>query len=125
MLARLRLWPWPALGIFFGTAVVAGVLILIGDLGSGPLVFELAKSGVQLLVVAVLGGAVAWAFRWLDDKRDERRRLDESRLGAIGDLQNAYYEAKRVRRALRAAGFDKPGLLRAASSGEQSDTFND
>jgi hypothetical protein len=98
-------WPWPALGIFFGAAVCAGVLILIGNEYSGRLAFQSGKAGIQLLAVAILGGAVTWAFRWLDDRRDERRRLDEYRVQAIADVQNAYYEAKRVRRALRAAGF--------------------
>jgi hypothetical protein len=57
------------------------------------------------MAVAILGGAVTWAYRWLDDRRDERRRLDDYRVSVIGELQDAYYEAKTVRRALRAAGF--------------------
>jgi hypothetical protein len=121
--ARLREWPWPALAIFFGAAVCAGLFILLGELLSGRIPFEAAKAGIQLLAVAILGGAVAWAFRWLDDRREQRRRLDDYRVKAIADLQDAYHQAKTVRRALRAAGFDKAGAGMRLTA-DQASTFH-
>jgi hypothetical protein len=60
--------------IFFVVAVIAVIVIVVGNGGSSDLSFELAKAGIQLLAVAVLGGAVAQAFRSLDAHRDDLRR---------------------------------------------------
>jgi hypothetical protein len=74
---------------------------------SSELWFEVAKAGLQLLAIAVLGGAVAWAFRSLDAGRDDRRRRDEYLASVANDLWDAYNRIKAVRRRLIAAGFRK------------------
>jgi len=67
--------------------------------------FEVAKAGVQLGVVVILGGVVAAALRYLDATREDRRRLQEYRLGVFHDLLAAYTRIKAARRTLRAFGF--------------------
>jgi hypothetical protein len=92
--------PWSAVLVFLGALLVAGGAIWLGvsNASSGSdLWFEAAKSGLQLLAIVVLGGAVAWAFRQLDARREEGRRLDAATVlyplakGRIGNLiQRAY-----------------------------------
>jgi hypothetical protein len=102
---RARQWHWPAIALFVLVAIIAGVLIVVGDAGSSELSFEIAKAGIQLLAVAILGGAVAQAFRSLDTHREELRRVDADRAATIDKLWDAYLKSKAVRRRLRAAGF--------------------
>ena len=111
-----------AAAVVFSFAVaVAVVLIVVGSISaSGDVALEVAKAGLELLGVALLGGAVAAAFRWLEDDRDEQRRLDDYRAARVGELWDAYHRIKAVRRALRAAGFAAPsGKL----TGEQVAVF--
>lgn len=111
MTTRSRL----AVAVFLLAVFVAAVLILVGSIwASGDVALEAAKAGLQLLAVALLGGAVAAAFRWLDADRDEQRRLDDYRSARVGELWDVYHQIKAVRRALRAAGF-------AATSGRLTD----
>jgi len=100
---------WPAIAIFLFVAALAGVFILVGSGGSTTLSTELTKAGVQLFAVAILGGAVAEAFRSLNAHREEQRRIDEYRAATVDKLFDAYHQSKAVRRALRAAGFRNTG----------------
>jgi len=68
----------------------------------------MAKGGIQLFVVVVVGTAVAYAFRREESERDHRRRLDEYRRGVLLELVEAYNRIKEVRRTLRAYGFRSP-----------------
>jgi hypothetical protein len=99
--------------------IVIGATSSTGD--SGDLWFELAKGGIQLLTVVILGGAVAAAFRSLDARRDDRRRLDEFRAGFVHELLDAYRRIKAVRRSLRASGMRAP--TGGSVSPEQSADF--
>jgi hypothetical protein len=110
-----------AIVVFLVAVAVAVVLIIVGSIwASGDVALEAAKAGLELLAVAILGGAVAAAFRWLEADRDEQRRLDEYRAERVGELWDAYHRIKAVRRALRAAGFAAPsGKL----TGEQLAVF--
>lgn len=94
-----------AIVIFLTVAAVAVAMIVAGESGSDDLSLELAKSGLQLLVVAIFGGAVSQAFRSLDAHREELRRIDAYRAATVDKLFDAYHQVKAVRRALRAAGF--------------------
>jgi hypothetical protein len=121
---RSARWPWPATIVFLVAAIFAGLLILIGALASGQIAFEAAKAGIQLLAVAILGGAVAAAYGWLEEWRAERRRIDAFRAAAITELQDTYHLAKSVRRRLRAAGFDdRDQRPDATVTAEASDLF--
>lgn len=66
---------------------------------------ELAKGGITLFAIAILGGALAAAFRSLDERRQEARRIDEYRAATADELWDAYHSIKAVRRLLVVAGF--------------------
>jgi hypothetical protein len=100
-----------AVGLFAAGAALSNSR---GDLPS-----EVAKAGVQLFAIVLLGGAVTFAFGELNGRReqrreiaaearDERRKLDAYRAEVAGELIAAYHRAKAVRRTLRAAGFEPP-----------------
>jgi hypothetical protein len=126
-------WNWrrAAIAVFLFAVAVAVGLITVGSIwASGDVPLEAAKAGLQLLAVAIFGGAVAAAFRWLEAYRDEQRRteaasrveqrrceaasreeerrLDDYRAARVAELWDAYNRIKTVRRALRAAGFAAP-----------------
>jgi hypothetical protein len=118
--------------IVFVVAVAVGAIGVGAALSDQPgdLPFEAAKAGIQLLAVAVLGGAVTYAYRVLDERRqerarvaaesredkrrkeaearEERRLLDDYRAGIARDLIEAYHAIKTVRRTLHASGFRPP-----------------
>jgi hypothetical protein len=68
---RLPWWLAPVVAAAVAVAFIAFGAIFTSE--SGDLWFELAKAGVQLLAIVVLGSAVAAAFRVLDDRREGRR----------------------------------------------------
>jgi hypothetical protein len=108
--------------IFAAVALIAIVLFAAGAAFStsrGDLPFEVAKAGVQLFAIVLLGGAATFAFGELNDRREqrreiaaeareERRALDAYRAEVAGELIGAYHRVKAVRRTLRAAGFEPP-----------------
>lgn len=106
---RMANLPHLAIAVFLLAVAVAAVLIIVGTIwASGDVALEAAKAGLQILAVAILGGAVTAAFRWLDADRADQRRLDDYRAARVGELWDAYHRIKAVRRALRAAGFAAP-----------------
>ena len=66
--------------------------------------YDLAKSGIQLVVISVIGGGVTAALKYLDTVRDEQRRLNEYRLSVLRTVTHSYNKLKAVRRELRALG---------------------
>jgi len=94
------------------TLVVGASVAIVAALVVPPrrhdLLVEMAKGGIQLFVVVVVGTAVAYAFRREESERDHRRRLDEYRRGVLLELVEAYNRIKEVRRTLRAYGFRSP-----------------
>ncbi len=66
--------------------------------------FELAKAGIQLVVVIGLGGVVSSVFRVVDVSRERRRIRDEQRFAIFQQLVTAYHQLKFVRRNLRMVG---------------------
>jgi hypothetical protein len=111
---RLPWWLAPVVAAAVAVAFTAFGAIFTSE--SGDLWFELAKAGVQLLAIVVLGSAVAAAFRVLDDRREgrrigaseqreedrklaaerreERRLLDEYRAGIAAELVDAYHRIR-------------------------------
>jgi hypothetical protein len=93
-------------------AAVAVAMIAIGlvaaDGKSGGIWFELARTGLGVLAIAILGGATAASFRSREAHRESLHRRDEYRAAFVGELWEAYHRIKAVRRALRAAGFGGP-----------------
>src|SRR5512132_4363055 len=95
--------PWLVIATFLVALLVAVGAIWLGASNSTSpspdLWYEVAKAGLQLFAIALLGGAVAGAFKILDGRREDRRRRDEY-LGVVADqLWNAYLRVKAVRRA--------------------------
>jgi hypothetical protein len=72
-------WLWP-LAILLGGLLVAIALFVAGTIHSGDLGLELAKGGIQLLVVVILGGVVGLGFRNLDEHRTDQRRREDKEL---------------------------------------------
>jgi hypothetical protein len=112
--------------------IIAVALFVAGVIHSGKLGLELAKGGIQLLVVVILGSAVAFGFRNLDDRRveqrrkddiarEERQRVDEYRAKFVDDLWAAYNRVKAVRRTLSAYGF---GTRAGAFTEEQCQEYD-
>lgn len=101
--------PWQVKTTFVVGLVVSVALFVAGvthsTARSADVWFEVAKAGLQLLAIVILGGAVAWAFRNLDDRREDRRRRDEYLSANADELLNAYFQVKAVRRSLRAADY--------------------
>jgi hypothetical protein len=115
------------IGIVVVALIVAGVLLYLGATHSGDVWLEVAKGGIQLLVIVILGGAVAAGFRMQDDRRrregmeqenrltnqrrredierEDRERLDAYRADFVDELWGAYHRVKAVRRILTAYGF--------------------
>jgi hypothetical protein len=101
--------PSSVLLVFVGGLVISASLIGLGVANtSAPrsdVWFEVTKAGFQLFAIVLVGGAIAWAFRRLDELREDRRRRDEYLASVANDLWKAYLGVKAVRRALRATGF--------------------
>lgn len=73
---------------------------------------ELAKAGIQLVVVIGLGGVVSAVLRTIDVSRERRRIRDERRFAIFQQLVTAYHQLKFVRRNLRTVGLrDGPDEL--------------
>ncbi len=125
---------WAVYAIFAGVALIAVGLFAAGAALSGSrgdLPFEVAKAGVQLFAIVLLGGAATFAFGELNDRREQRREiaaevreelraLDAYRAEVAGELIGAYPRVKAVRRTLRAVGFEPPvsGTLTVEQRGE-------
>jgi hypothetical protein len=97
--------------VFLGLALSVG-MVLFGAMtkyGIGNQIsVEIAKAGLQLGVVSILGGSVAVILRRLESGREQRRILNEYRLNLLRDVTYSYNRVKAVRRTLRAFGFDNP-----------------
>ncbi len=95
---------WSVLG---GAAIIGIGLLVVGLalVDERQTVYvELAKSGLQLLVVGLLGSGLAALWRWNDQRRDLRQARQEVQLALFVRLVKSYNEAKAVRRTLRSLG---------------------
>jgi hypothetical protein len=109
-------------------AVLVAALVFAGALSIGGIVIgmfktdlddefwlEVARAGVQVLAVVVIGGAVAAAWRYLEqersdqqkrlaDERERQRQLHEQQLAVFRQIVESYNEVKAIRRTLRSIG---------------------
>ncbi len=103
-------------GILAFGLTIAVALFAAGVVYSGKLGLELAKGGIQVLVIVIVGSAVAFAFRTLEESRAEQRRedeiareerlsLDQYRANFVDELWVAYNRVRAARRTLNAYGF--------------------
>lgn len=114
------------------TLIVAGALslggIVVGALltdRDDDLWLEVARAGVQVLAVGLIGGAVAAAWRLFEqvrsdrqkreaDERERERQVHEQQLSIFRKVVGSYNEVKAIRRTLRSLGL-------RASTGELSE----
>jgi hypothetical protein len=123
-----RRFPWSVAFVFVGGLLVGSAAIWLGVAksasSSNDLWFEAAKAGTQLVAIVILGGSVTWAFRSLDARREDDRRLDEYLGATVNELWDAYHRVKAVRRTLRASGFGPLPLAEDSQlSAQQSTEF--
>ena len=68
--------------------------------------FEVAKAGVQVVAVGVIGGALTAVWRshseWSEGQREQRSKVREE----LVELFTLYNDVKRVRRTLKSQGLD-------------------
>lgn len=94
---------------------ILGVLVLlIGILGAvlaesstaDELWLELAKAGIQIVAVGVVGGALAQAWRRIQTQREAAAAADDKIRAELAELVALYNNVKAVRRRLRSLGLD-------------------
>lgn len=95
---------WYAMAAIFVIGVFLAVLGGIQDSHS-QIWLEIGKSGLQLSVVAVLGGSVGFLWKRIDQLRRERDQRDAHQLEILREVIEAYNRIKSARRFLRALGF--------------------
>src|SRR5262249_45735910 len=69
---------------------------------------EIAKSNLQITVLALSGGVVAAVLRDRDAARESKERRRQRLLGQLEQIQASYGQVKAARRLLRTLGFDAP-----------------
>jgi uncharacterized membrane protein YhdT len=113
------------LSLVFLLAVLTSYLALqkAGGATSG-IWFEVAKLGLQLAGITMIGGMVSLGFRLLEKLRDDDRRLSANRQALVRDIISSYEAVKSARRILRALGLRSatqlaPTPQRAAGYHEQ------
>jgi uncharacterized protein (UPF0335 family) len=97
-------------GVVIGGLILAAGLVLFGakmahEKGD-QIWIEIAKAGVQLGILSIIGGGIAAVLRRLESLREEQRTLNEYRLNVLRDVTTSYNQIKAVRRILRAFGFN-------------------
>jgi hypothetical protein len=117
-------------GLILASALV-GLGAKMAHLSGDQIWNEIAKAGVQLGIITIIGGGVGFALRRVDSIREERREKSQSdleakrkqneyRLSVLGDITTSYNQVKAVRRTLRALGVM---ALTAPLTAEQANKF--
>jgi hypothetical protein len=110
----------------FAVAVALTIVGLVLSSQRSDLWLEVAKAGLQLGVIVLVGGAVTYGFNFLESERATDVHHDEYRLGVIRNLIESYNRIKSARRTLRAYGFRKPQVPRPNAqqfTAEQVDAY--
>ena len=107
-------------GVVIGGLMLAAGLVVLGALlphGSNSIGIEIVKAGLQLGVIAIVGGGVASALRYLESLRENQlkhlesvrenqRKINDYRLDVLRGVTTSYNQIKGVRRVLRSLGFN-------------------
>jgi hypothetical protein len=104
-----RYQPYAAVGVVlsFGLALVV-LSTILAPTKRPDIWFEAGKAGLQLAIVAVIGGIAAAVLRYFDAMREDRRRFADYLLTLLRQVVSAYNQVKAARRILRAFGFSAP-----------------
>jgi hypothetical protein len=90
-------------------ALAVGVVVFGAKMAHhDPIGTEIAKAGMQLAIVTIIGGSITWILRHVERLREEHRSLNEYRLNVLQEVTTSYNQIKAVRRTLRAFGFTAP-----------------
>lgn len=121
-----RRYPWAVFGaVLFGVFLIGVTLALIGAVKSPVLWSDLARAGLQIAIITVLGAIVTAALKYVD----ERRAQAEQRMQVFRDVIAAYNRIKAVRRNFRALGVlapaDRLNAMQAKGLREQMMALND
>ena len=107
------------MAVVIGLVVIVLVLVVTAAVALSrrrdDLWLEVAKVGLQFVLITVLGSLVGYTLRYSETERadrrrtlereaDERRRLDDARLRVFREVVDAYNQVKAVRRVLRSLG---------------------
>lgn len=112
----------PPVAVGIGLLAMVAAVLGFSLAGDGSFWFELGKTALNVIAVAVVGGITAAAFRKRESDRDRERLKDNYRSEFISDLWDAYHKAKAVRRELAAGGVTqrlKSGVAVSTLSAEQ------
>lgn len=105
--ASFKVW---LVGVVISGLVVAAGLVAVGvrltHLGSSQIGIEIIKAGLQLGVIAIVGGGVASALKYLESLREKQRMINDYRLNVLRDVTISYNQIKSIRRVLRSLGFN-------------------
>jgi len=96
-------------GIVIGGLALAAGLVVLGALlphGANTIGLEIVKAGLQLGVIAIVGGGVASAWKYLESLREKQRLINDYRLNVLHGVTISYNQIKGVRRTLRSLGFN-------------------
>jgi len=66
---------------------------------------EVARAGVQVVAVSLIGGSVAAAWKYFEQIREKKRELREQQLAVFRKIVESYNEVKAIRRTLSSLGF--------------------
>lgn len=74
----------------------------LSDIGKDTVRFEIIKSLLQLIVIAIIGGVITYLFKLQEENRKQEQIKEDIRIDYFKRLGSIYRSVKRVRRVLRA-----------------------
>lgn len=110
---NLRWLSYPAMiVVWLGLTGIVVILLVVwsasptDDKWSQNLLLEVAKAGIQLLAVGVLGGALGFAWKALATEKEKEAERRAKVRSELLDIVALYNNVKSVRRSLRSIGLD-------------------
>jgi len=104
--------PWVIIALVLGGAVTMVMLAaLMAPDRRQDIWVEAAKSGLQIMTLALATGVVGAMLRDRDALREEQRRHEASLLAFLEEIEATFAQVKTARRMLRTFGFDSPAAM--------------
>jgi len=104
--------PWLVIGLVLTGAV--GMIVFAAVMAPDrrqDIWVEMAKSGLQIMALALTTGVVGAMLRDRDAQREEQRRHQAALLAFLEEVEATYTQVKSARRMLRTFGFDSPATM--------------
>jgi len=99
-------WGWRLLALLTVLGLAAASIGAWQTGWSDALWLEVAKGGVQVVAVGVLGGALALAWREVTARRERQSQRNDKIMTEFVSMVALYNQVKGVRRTLRSLGLD-------------------